>query len=390
MIIKGASRSNGKFFAKHLMNTKDNERVRLVEFKGFARENIHDAFRDMEIAAKGTRCKNYFYHSDLSPRPDEELTDEQWAQAVDTLERHLGLEGQPRFVVEHEKEGKDGMNRVHRHVIWQRVDPDTMTARGDSLTYAKHEKAAREIETACGLEPVASVLVKDRPGPRPERRVKEYEGYRAGLTGLNWKQVRDEVTKRWNQTKDGASFKAALRADGYILCRGDKRDFVIIDPAGDDHSLPRRIRGVKAADVRERMKNIDRDFLPSVEEGRKLADAWGDGSEAAAAVRWKQGKDEIKRSYLEAGAGQGLKTSREWNEHLASLQPSVADKAAGAYGKGVKEVAKVGQDTYRRIRDGVREETTADRMYKIMTGKDVRQEPEWVNKVEKDEPDIER
>jgi hypothetical protein len=390
MIIKGSSRSNGKFFAKHLMNTKDNERVRLVEFKGFARENIDAAFRDMEIAAKGTRCKNYFYHSDLNPQADEELTDEQWAQAVDTLERHLGLEGQPRFVVEHEKEGKDGMNRIHRHVIWQRIDPDTMTARSDSLTYQKHENAAREIETACGLQPVASVLVKDRSEPRPERRAKDWEGFRAVRSGLDWKLVQNQVTELWHLTDNGAAFKAALAEKGYILCRGDRRDFVIVDPAGDDHSLPRRIRGVNAADVRERMKNIDRDFLPSVEEGRKLADAWGDGSEAAAAVRWKQGKDEIKHSYLDAGTGQGFKTSREWNEYLASVQPSVADKAAGAFGKGVKEVAKVGQDTYRRIRDGVREETTADRMYKIMTGKDVRQEPEWVNKVEKDDPEIER
>jgi len=383
MIIKGGSRSNGKFFAKHLLNGKDNERVRVVGFRGFAEENIDAAFRDMKFMAKGTNCKNYFYHADMNPREDEELTDEQWDRAVDTLEKQLGLQGQPRFVVEHVKEGKDGIDRTHRHVVWQRIDPDTLTARSDSLTYPKHENAAREIERDCGLLPVASVLVKDRGGPRPERRARDWEGFRAAQSGLDWKQVRDEVTELWRQTDNGASFKAALAEKGYILCRGDRRDFVIVDPAGDDHSLTRRIRGVNAADVRERMKTIDRDFLPSVAEGRELANAWADDSEAAAAVRWKQGRDEIKSTYLDAGVRQGLKSSREWNEQLAAQRSpgwSPLEKAAADYGKGVKGMARAGQDAYWQGVIGGKPRTEADKLHDLM----------WEGKTEDKDPDVER
>ena len=118
-----------------------------------------------------------------------------------------------------------------------------MTARPDSLTYKKHEAAAREIERDCGLEPVASVLVKDREGPRPIRRARDWEGLRGSQSGLTPEQVTQEVTALWERCDSGAAFKTALEERGYMLCRGDRRDFCIIDPAGDDHSLARRIRG---------------------------------------------------------------------------------------------------------------------------------------------------
>ena len=263
MIIKGGSRSNRRFFARHLMNSQDNERVRVVGFQGFAHEDVDDAFRDMEAVAKYTRCKNFFYHVSMSPGEDERLTDVQWDKAVDTLEKHLGLDGQSRIVFEHEKHG-----RVHRHVVWSRIDLDTMTARPDSLTYKKHEQSAREIERQCELQPIASVLVKDRELPRPPRRSRDWEGFRGKQGGMNPDEVKAEITALWQESDSGPAFKAALESHGYQLCKGDRRDFCIIDPVGQEHSLSRRVAGVKAAEIRERLSGIERDALPSVAEGR--------------------------------------------------------------------------------------------------------------------------
>jgi hypothetical protein len=61
-----------------------------------------------------------------------------------------------------------------------------------------------------------------------------------------------------------------LEQAGYRLARGDKRDFVVIDPAGEVHSLARRIEGSKAADIRARMAEVSRDTVPTVEEARGL------------------------------------------------------------------------------------------------------------------------
>ena len=40
MIIKGGSRQNRRFFARHLLNPRDNDTVRVCEFKGFAQEDV--------------------------------------------------------------------------------------------------------------------------------------------------------------------------------------------------------------------------------------------------------------------------------------------------------------------------------------------------------------
>jgi hypothetical protein len=130
VIIKGGSRENRSFFAWHLMRRDENERVTVAEMRGLGAQDVRDALREMEFIASGTECENYFYHASMNPDVGEVLTPQQWQQAADMLERKLGLDGQARFIVEHEKEG-----RIHRHVIWSRIDPDTMTARSDSLNY---------------------------------------------------------------------------------------------------------------------------------------------------------------------------------------------------------------------------------------------------------------
>jgi hypothetical protein len=52
------------------------------------------------------------------------------------------------------------------------------------------------------------------------------------------------------------------------LAQGDRRNFCIVDQAGTAHSLARRIEGVKAKDVNERLADIDRDKLPTVDAAR--------------------------------------------------------------------------------------------------------------------------
>jgi hypothetical protein len=69
-------------------------------------------------------------------------------------------------------------------------------------------------------------------------------------------------------TSSAAKAVRKVHAGIYLVCKGDRRDFCIIDPGGKEHSLAKRIDGAKAAEVRERMADIDREELPSVAEGR--------------------------------------------------------------------------------------------------------------------------
>jgi hypothetical protein len=265
MIIKGNPRRDVDFWAAHLMRTDQNERVALVDIRGLAGESVRDCLVELDAIAQGTRTKNGFYVASLNPRDDETLTNEQWTTAADRLEENLGLAGQPRFIVEHEKEG-----RTHRHVVWGRIDADTMKAIPADFNFARHEQTSRELEELFGLEPVTVE-------PRAERGPKDWETFRAQDSGIDPKEMALEITALWQGADSGLAFKAALEDAGYILARGDRRDFVIIDQAGDDHSITRRT-GAKAAEVRARLADIDRDALPSVAEARELARAQADTS----------------------------------------------------------------------------------------------------------------
>jgi Relaxase/Mobilisation nuclease domain len=262
IIINGGSNRAGGWWAKHLENGEKNERVALVEITGLTAESVPEAFREMEGIAAGTRCRNYFYQANINPREDERLTPAQWREAIDTLEKNLGLTGQPRFVIEHEKKG-----RVHQHVVWSRIDADRMVAISDSLTAPIHERTSRELEIKFDLERGRSILTPDRDFERPERRPPKSETFRTAESGIDPETVKAQLRALWQHADNGQSFKAALESEGYALARGDRRDFVVIDRAGDDHSLARRL-GVKAADVRERMADIDRAALPSVAEAK--------------------------------------------------------------------------------------------------------------------------
>src|SRR5277367_676432 len=176
IIINGGSYSAGGWWSKHLQKAETNERVEVVGFANLSADTIPDAFREMEALAAGTRCKNYFYQANINPRADEHLTPAQRDEAVERLEKNLGLTGQPRFVVEHQKEG-----RTHWHVVWSRIDTEKMQAIPDSLTAAIHERTSRELEIRFDLERGQSILVPNRELERPERRPRKSETFREGI-----------------------------------------------------------------------------------------------------------------------------------------------------------------------------------------------------------------
>lgn len=287
MICKGGSRRAGGFFAHHLMNAEDNERVEVKEMRGFVSETVPDAFREIDIIAAGTRVRNPFYHCSLSPRESEHLTSEQWNIAVDTLEKNLGLEGHARFQVEHEKEG-----RVHRHIVWNRLD-ENLKLTSDSFTYQAHDKTRRELEQLFDHEPTPDT---PQPSQRKSREFADWENFRGSQTGIRPENVKEEITALYHASDSGAAFQSALEHSGYTLCRGDKRDTLcVIDSAGDSHALVRRIDGIKTAQLREFMADIDPHTLPSVKEATEFVKAQpedGGGGQGAVASGKEQAEPE--------------------------------------------------------------------------------------------------
>src|SRR5579863_4226671 len=264
VIINGGAAGNTGFWSKHLQRVDTNDRAEVMEISGLLATNLPSSLREMEAIAAQSRCGgNFMYQANINPRGEERLTEAQWREAVDTLENHLGLAGHQRVVVEHEKNG-----RVHRHVVWNRVDVETLRVRDIGGNYYAHERVARTLELKFDLQRSASLHGERNPDGRPDRREELSEKRAAERSGIDPKQVTAELTDLWRKTDSGKAFAAAIEERGYILAQGDRRTFCIVDQAGDAHSLARRIDGAKVKDVRERLAGIDPASLPTVDEAR--------------------------------------------------------------------------------------------------------------------------
>lgn len=272
MIIKGNSGGNIDFWSKHLLRDDMNERAEVIEISGLLADDLPTALREMQALAAQSRCEgNFLYQANINPRAGETLTPAQWKKAVDTLEKNLGLEGHQRLVVEHEKQG-----RVHRHVVWNRCDSETLRVTDIGGNYRIHTATARQLENMFGLSPTPTPTGRDR---KPV--VELWEVRAAERSGIHPAAITSELSALWRNTDSGKSFAAALDARGYILARGDRRDFCVVDKSGTAHSLARRIDGVRVKDVRERMSDVDRASLPSVADARALQRAKEQPSQTA-------------------------------------------------------------------------------------------------------------
>ncbi len=265
MYIKGASRRNAAFWVKHLQDTKGNERTEMIEARGLAATDLRGMLKEMQQDAELTRCKNFMYIAIFNPCVGETLTPKQWERAYEIFEQERGIpEGQQRIVIEHEKKG-----RVHHHVIWNRIDAENMRAFPDSLNLRVCTAAEEKIEHELGLEKTPAYLNRDPDLPPLQRNPKSWEMFRGQRSGLDPRDVTAEVTALFRESKDGPDFAAKLHEKGYELCQGDKRGFVILDQAGEAHSLARRIEGVKTKELSAFMAGVDREALPTVTQAQE-------------------------------------------------------------------------------------------------------------------------
>ena len=263
MIIKGGSRAGPSGLANHLQRQDTNERVLIVEV-AWATDNLKEALRDWQALAAGTNGSKGLYHANIDPAKDYQMTGEQWAYAVQQLEAELGLEGQPRAVVLHQKHGRE-----HIHVVWARTDIDTMTMRSDSQNYAAHERVARQLEQTFGHQLV--------PGPHtgrdpdlPSHSVTMAEWQMAERTGISTEERRDLIRQAWTAADSPEAFREALAEKGYVLAQGDRRGYVAMDRAGDVVALSRRVLDLPAAEIKERLSGLGPiDALPSVAEAKE-------------------------------------------------------------------------------------------------------------------------
>lgn len=263
MIAKGNLHAHGQKLAAYLITGKMDERAELVELRGFASSNIREAFIDVQIQAEATRCEKPFFHLHVRLPDGETLSREQWQHVADRIEKQLGFEGQGRAVAFHHDQRS---GEQHLHVAWSRIDLEAMRSIDPGLYKNKLKEISRQLEKELGLTRVRNERDPEQKTLAPARN--EFE--QARRLGTDLKEIRETIRACWERSDSGRSFAAALDEKGYILARGDRRDFVVIDREGGDHALGKRIVGVAAAEIRARLADIDKRQLPGVDQAKTL------------------------------------------------------------------------------------------------------------------------
>ena len=244
MILKASQRGGGQDLAAHLMKVDDNEHVLVHELRGFASENLRGAFKESEAISRGTKCQQYLFSLSLSPPEAARVSAEEFCATIDRIEERLGLEGQPRAIVLHEKEG-----RRHAHCVWSRIDAETMTAKQMSFYKRKLVGFSRDLYLEHGWEMPRGIEVAGRRDPT---NFSLAEWQQAKRQGTDPRLLKAELQAAWKSSDSARAFSSALEERGYFLAKGDRRSFVVLGYDGEVHSLPRSL-GLKTKEVAARL-----------------------------------------------------------------------------------------------------------------------------------------
>lgn len=254
-------------------NDWNDEAAIVCSYNIFSGGNLNAVAKEMAAVASGSRCKKPYYSVAINPdRPNGmELADEEAEYSAKRLLQELGFSADHQWcLVRHNKRG-----RTHYHVLANRVHLMTLKAVHLSWNYRTQEKVARALERFFDLPPVPGAFA-DRPqcangrlgGTRPSRRKRNLkEEQQAKRTELPIATVDADIAWAWTDSTCGADFRTRLDQRGYQLARGDRRDWVVVDPTGGIHSPTRRLR-IRAAELRERTRDLNGIEFPHLDSIR--------------------------------------------------------------------------------------------------------------------------
>ncbi|NQZ09419.1 MAG: relaxase, partial [Algicola sp.] len=122
MILEGNERGGAKNLALHLLKD-ENDHVTIHELRGFMADSLLPALNEIYAVSRGTKSQKFMFSLSLNPPKTENVSTADFEDAIERVERKLGLDNQPRAVVFHEKKG-----RRHCHVAWSKIDSINMKA----------------------------------------------------------------------------------------------------------------------------------------------------------------------------------------------------------------------------------------------------------------------
>ena len=262
MILKGSQRAGGTQLALHLLKTVENEHVEVHEVSGFMSDTPMEAFKETYAISRGTKCRQFLFSLSLNPPEKESVPVEVFEKAVSAIENKLGLSGQPRVIVFHEKEG-----RRHAHCVWSRIDVEKMKAINLPHFKLKLRDVSRELYLEHGWQMPRGLVNSEERNPL---NFTQAEWQQAKRIKQDPRAIKEAFQDCWAISDSRAAFASALEERGYYLAKGDRRGFVAVDWRGEVYAISRWV-DVKTKEITAKLG--DPKTLPSVTDTEKrLAD----------------------------------------------------------------------------------------------------------------------
>lgn len=284
MILKGSQRGGGKALADHLMNTRDNDHVHVVDIRGVAACDLHGTFLEIEATSLGTKSTQPFFSVSINPPENERLTTEDFLNAAQAIEEKFGLSEQSRAIVTHEKNA-----RLHAHVVWSRIDTDNVRAIQLSHSKLKLREVSRELFKEHGFTMPEGM--RDREKKRGDNFSPQIwqQAKRIGEDPRDLKQI---IGNAYQDSDGVRAFQAQLEAQAMQLARGDRRGFVVVHHTGEALPLNRYL-GLTQKDIRGKLGKPDMQM--TVDQARSLLSArmTAQAEKQLDDLKSKQGQDKI-------------------------------------------------------------------------------------------------
>ncbi len=259
MNLVGNQRGHVGELAVHLMKP-EYEKAVVHQIRGFMCNDLRSSLQESAAVARTTKCSEHLYSLSLNPPHEAEVSAREFEAVADRAKERLGLFGQPRLPVIHEKIGQDGQLRRHAHAVWCRIDVESMTAIHIPFDHTKLQASGKELFLEHGWELPAGYLNKQERDPL-NFTLEEWQ--QAKRRKKDPKVIKQAFQEAWASSDGKASFVAALKDHDYILACGDRRGFVAVDNQGEVYAVARYV-GVRTKEAGARLGDLD--DLPSVEQ----------------------------------------------------------------------------------------------------------------------------
>lgn len=254
MILKGSQRGNGGQLAKHLMNTLDNDHITVHSLRGFVAQDLRGCFDEAHAISKATKCKQFLFSLSFNPPQHENVSVDNFLTAITRAEENLGLSGQPRAIIFHEKEG-----RRHAHAVWSRIDATELKAINLPHFKIKLSNLSKELYLEHGWNLPRGYRENKWKNPL-NFSLSEFQ--QAKRLDMDPREIKQLFHQAFTQSDSAQAFKAALEDSGYYLAKGDRRGMVAVDLHSKIYSVA-RWAGVKTKELRAKFGEPD--HLPSVD-----------------------------------------------------------------------------------------------------------------------------